>query len=239
MYLLCSPAAAGLVPGCYRQRLVEAESGLPGWTVEVQFANPQPLLLRHPPSPTLSLASATLCQSHCLAGWDKQVEKALKLNWQVPWQGKHRNVTQNSAWIKMSCYFSPGMECVQINSICCEMINIKSCDRIQRETHQIRGSCLPSSINSSSWFRPGMSPKGEVGLNIAWSTALSCAEAILPASVKKAEKNGKILTPRFQLGRESLLPWLLPYPTANQVKGRKQRWTLRFVCIEHICIWLT
>lgn len=105
MYLLCSPAAAGPVPGCYRLRLAEAGSGLPGWTVEVQLANPQPLLPRHPASPTLSLASATLCQSHCLAGGDKQVEKALKLNWQVPWQGKHRNVTQNSTWIKMSCFF--------------------------------------------------------------------------------------------------------------------------------------
>lgn len=191
MYLLCSPAAAGPVPGYYRLRLAEAESGLPGRTVEVQFANPQPLLPRHPASPTLSLASATLCQSHCLAGWDKQVEKALKLKWQVPWQGKHRNVTHNSTWIKMSCYFSPGMKCVQINSICCEMMNIKSCGMIRRETHQVRGAHSPSSINSSSWFRPGTSPKGVVGSNIAWSTALSCAEAILPVSVKKAERNGK------------------------------------------------
>lgn len=105
MYLLCFPAAAGSVPGCYRLRLAEAGSGLPGLTVEVQLANPQPLLQRHPASPTLSLASATPCQSHCLAGEDKQVEKALKLNWQVPWQGKHRNVTQKSTWIKMSCFF--------------------------------------------------------------------------------------------------------------------------------------
>lgn len=36
-----------------------------------------------------------------------------------------------------------------------------------------------------------MSPKGVVGLNIAWSTALSCAEAILPVTIKKAEKDGK------------------------------------------------
>lgn len=59
------------------------------------------------------------------------------------------------------------------------------------ETHQVRSSRSPSSINSSSWFRPGMSPKGVVGLNIAWSTALSCADAILLASVKKAEKDGR------------------------------------------------
>lgn len=74
MYLLCSPAASGPVPGCYRLRLAVAGPGLPGWTVEVQLANPQPLLLKHPASPTLSLASATLCQSHCLEGGDKQVE---------------------------------------------------------------------------------------------------------------------------------------------------------------------
>lgn len=30
-----------------------------------------------------------------------------------------------------------------------------------------------------------------MGLNIAWSTALSCDEAILPMSVKKAEKDDK------------------------------------------------
>lgn len=104
-YLLCPPAAVGPVRGCYRLKLAEAGSGLPGWTVEVHLANPQPLLQRHPATPALSLASASRCQSHCLAGGDKQVEKALKLNWQVPWQGKHRNVTQESTWIKMSCFF--------------------------------------------------------------------------------------------------------------------------------------
>lgn len=189
MYLLCSLGGAGPVPGCYRLRLAEAVSGLPGWTVEVQFANPQPLLLRHPASPTLSLASATLCQSHCLAEGDKQVEKALKLNWQVPWQGKHRNVTQNSTWIKMSCFFRPGMECVQINSICYEMINLKALTWYV-ETHQVRSSRSPSSVNSSSWFRPGMSPKGLLGLNIAWRTALSCAEAISLMFTQKKNKEG-------------------------------------------------
>lgn len=107
------------------------------------------------------------------------------------------------------------------------------------ETHQVGATRSPSSINSSSWFRPGMSPKGVLGLNIAWSTALSCAEAILPVSVKKAGKKEKTLTPKIQLGGEFVLPLLLPFPAANQRRGWKQIWTLKFACTEHICIWLT
>jgi len=153
MYLLCSPAAAGPVPGCYRLRPAEAGSGLPGWTVAVQLANPQPQLPRHPAPPTLSLASATLCQSHCLAGGDKQVEKkSLKLNWQVPWRGKHRNVTRTQLGLKclffLLLFSSPGMECIQINSICYEMIHIKKLwhdmwKNIKSEAHAHRHQLIP------------------------------------------------------------------------------------------------
>lgn len=74
VYLPCYPAAEGLVPGCCRLRLAAEGSGLPGWTVEVQLANPPPQPPRRPVTPTLSPASATRCQSHSLAGRDKQAE---------------------------------------------------------------------------------------------------------------------------------------------------------------------
>lgn len=61
----------------------------------------------------------------------------------------------------------------------------------------------------------------------------------MPVSVKKAGKKEKILTPKIQLGGEFVLPLLLPFPAANQRRGWKQIWTLRFACTEHIYIWLT
>lgn len=100
-------------------------------------------------------------------------------------------------------------------------------------TRQVRGSRSPSSINSSSWLRPGMSPMGLVGLNIAWSTALSCVVAISLASVQTAKK--QTVTAKLQLGGK-IFPLKIPAPaSANWRRGRKQRWTLRFA----ICTWLS
>lgn len=85
-------------------------------------------------------------------------------------------------------FFAPGTGYIKIISMCCKVINIKKkrksldvmCGDVK--THS------PSSSNASVRFGPE-SPKGVVGLKIAWRTALSCAEAMMPRSV---EKGGEI-----------------------------------------------
>lgn len=142
-------------------------------------------------------------------------------------------------------FVGAGMECFQI------FLNVLRNDKHENavtwygETPRVRGAHSPSSHNSSSWLGPELLPKGVVGLNIAWRTALSCAEDISPASVKEAKKsgiNGKLWHKKHSLGGESPQPpplLLLAFLPANGRRGRQERWTLRFVCTEHICIWLT
>lgn len=110
------------------------------------------------------------------------------------------------------------------------------------ETHQVRRSRSPSSINSSSWFRPGMSPKGVVGLNIAWSTALSCAEAILQFSEKRAEKHGKKGKPwhlNYSWVENSSTPHFCHFQQPIKEGGGRRGGLWDLPELVHICIWLT
>lgn len=169
-----------------------------------------------------------LLQQLCVKAtvWQWEINRLKKHSSSIDrYRGNGNTETSPRTQLGLKChvffFFSPGTGHVQINSICCEMINIKKAVTWYVETHQVISTRSPSSINSSSWFRPGMSPKGVLGLNIAWSTALSCSEAILPVSVKKAMrdvKKEKTRTPKLQLGGEFFLPPLTSAISTSQSK---------------------
>lgn len=103
----------------------------------------------------------------------------------------------------MSCFllrlFAPGMGYIKIISMCCKVINIKSLDMMCGDMKRAHS---PSSSNASVRFGPE-SPKGVVGLKIAWRTALSCAEAMMLRSVKKG---GEIYEAKSAAARRILPP---------------------------------
>lgn len=123
-----------------------------------------------------------------------------------------------------SSSFCSGNGYIKIISMWCKVINIKSRDMMCGDMKRAHS---PSSSNASVRFGPE-SPKGVAGLKIAWRTALSCAEAMMPRSVK-------FMKLKVQLCGECCLLQLLPVTSANPARGRWGTRTLRPARTGHLC----